>query len=82
MSRVFSVASEDEVIRGEVTDVYFLRTVEVLKAAGLDKVKVRAEFHVMNLPEGYEWAVYTGLGEVLEMVKRAGLKVNIYSMPE
>jgi len=40
MSRVFSVASEDEVIRGEVTDVYFLRTVEVLKAAGLDKVKV------------------------------------------
>lgn len=82
MSRAFSVASEDEVIRGEVTDVYFLRTVEVLRAAGLDKVKVRAEFHVMNLPEGYEWAVYTGLGEVLEMVKRAGLRVNIYSMPE
>lgn len=82
MERAFTVATEDEVIRGEVTDVYFTRTVDVLKAAGLDKVKVRAEFHVMNLPRDYEWAVYTGLSEVLELVKRAGLKVNIYSMPE
>ncbi|MGC9226371.1 nicotinate phosphoribosyltransferase [Caldivirga sp.] len=82
MERAFAVANEDEVIRGEVTDVYFVRTVDVLKAAGLDKVKVRAEFHVMNLPKDYEWAVYTGLSEVLELVKRAGLKVNVYSMPE
>ncbi|WP_291767936.1 nicotinate phosphoribosyltransferase [Caldivirga sp. UBA161] len=82
MERAFTIASEDEVIRGEVTDVYFARTIDVLKAAGLDKVKVRAEFHVMNLPRDYEWAVYTGLSEVLELVKRAGLKVNVYSMPE
>ncbi|ABW01765.1 nicotinate phosphoribosyltransferase [Caldivirga maquilingensis] len=82
MERAFTVASEDEVIRGEVTDVYFIRTVDVLKAAGLDKVKVRAEFHVMSLPRDYEWAVYTGLSEVLELVRRAGLKVNVYSMPE
>lgn len=82
MDRLFAVATEDEVVRGEVTDIYFKRTVDVLKAAGLDKVKVRAEFHVMNLPRGYTWAVFTGLGEVLNLVKAAGLKVNIYAMPE
>lgn len=82
MDRAFAVAREEEVISGEVTDVYFQRTVRVLKEAGLDKVRVRAEFHVMNLPRGYEWAVYTGLSEVVELVRRAGLRVNIYSMPE
>ena len=37
--RIFYIAKEDEVISGEVTDIYFKRTVEVLKAAGLENVK-------------------------------------------
>ncbi len=80
--RVFYVATVDEVLRGEVTDVYFMRTVEVLNAAGLESVRVRAEFHVVNLPRGYKWAVFTGLKEVLNLVTRAGLPVTIYSIPE
>ncbi len=80
--RTFYIAREEEIIKGEVTDVYFLRTVEVLKAAGLENVRVRAEFHVASLPRGYRWAVYAGLREVVNLVLKAGLKVTIYSLPE
>ncbi|NPB01224.1 MAG: nicotinate phosphoribosyltransferase [Crenarchaeota archaeon] len=80
--RTFYIAREEEIVKGEVTDVYFLRTVEVLKAAGLENVKVRAEFHVASLPRGYRWAVYAGLREVINLVLRAGLRVTLYSLPE
>ncbi|NPA69910.1 MAG: nicotinate phosphoribosyltransferase [Crenarchaeota archaeon] len=80
--RTFYIAREEEIIKGEVTDVYFLRTVEVLKAAGLENVKVRAEFHVASLPKGYRWAVYAGLKEVVNLVLKAGLKITLYSIPE
>ncbi|NPA23035.1 MAG: nicotinate phosphoribosyltransferase [Crenarchaeota archaeon] len=80
--RIFHIAREEEIVKGEVTDVYFIRTVEVLKAAGLDNVRVRAEFHVASLPRGYRWAVYAGLREVLNLVLRAGLRVSVYSLPE
>ncbi len=48
--RAFYAAREEEVIDGKVTDVYFIRTIETIKKAGLEDVKVRAEFHVMGLP--------------------------------
>ena len=80
--RIFNVAFIDEVVKGEVTDVYFKRTVDVLKAAGLDNVIVRAEFHVSSLPKGYKWAIFTGLKEVINLVLSAKLPVTIYAMPE
>ncbi len=80
--RIFYIAKEDEVISGEVTDIYFKRTVEVLKAAGLENVKVRAEFHVTSLPRGYRWAIFAGLKEVVNLILKANLKVTLYSLPE
>ncbi len=80
--RAFHVAKEEEVIRGDVTDVYFIRTLETIKKAGLEDVRVRAEFHVMGLPQGYSWGLFTGLAEVIELIKRANLRVNVYSMRE
>ncbi len=81
-SRLFHIATIDEIVRGEVTDVYFERTVSVLRAAGLADVKVRAEFHVASLPPGYKWAVFAGLKEVINLVLKAGLKVSLYALPE
>ncbi|RFB00315.1 nicotinate phosphoribosyltransferase [Pyrobaculum aerophilum] len=74
------VATPSEILSGRTTDVYFTRTVEVLKKAGLGDVRVRAEFHVSSLPKGYKWAVFTGLKEVVEVLR--GKRVTLYAMPE
>lgn len=82
VQRLFHIASEEDIVKGKCTDVYFIRTVDVLKTAGLDYVKVRAEFHSSSLPRGYKWAIFTGLKEVINLIKAAGLKVTLYAMPE
>ncbi|MEZ0320187.1 MAG: nicotinate phosphoribosyltransferase [Pyrobaculum sp.] len=74
------VASPSDILNGRTTDVYFTRTVEVLKNAGLADVRVRAEFHVSSLPRDYKWALFTGLKEVVEVLK--GRRVTLYAMPE
>lgn len=76
----FHIATADDIISGRATDVYFIRTVETLKAAGLDDAVVRAEFHVASLPEGYKWAVFAGLKEALYALE--GKPVTVYSLPE
>jgi nicotinate phosphoribosyltransferase len=74
------IATPSDILSGRITDVYFQRTVEVLKNAGLSDVKVRAEFHVSSLPREYKWAVFTGLKEVIEVLR--GRRVTLYAMPE
>ena len=74
------IASLSDILSGRTTDIYFVRTVEVLRNAGLADVKVRAEFHVSSLPRGYKWALFTGLKEVVEILR--GRKVTLYAMPE
>ncbi|BDR92644.1 nicotinate phosphoribosyltransferase [Vulcanisaeta souniana] len=82
MDRLFYVAKDEEILNGETTDIYFMRTVDVLKAAGLDRVRVRAEFHVVNLPRNYGWAVFAGLKEVVNLTVAKELPITIYAMPE
>jgi nicotinate phosphoribosyltransferase len=74
------IATPSDILSGRTTDVYFQRTVEVLKNAGLSDVKVRAEFHVSSLPREYKWAVFTGLKEVIEVLRDR--RVSLYAMPE
>ena len=62
------------------SDVYFSYALETLKNAGLADVRVRAEFHVSSLPRDYKWALFTGLKEVIELLK--GRDVTLYAMPE
>ncbi|MEM1661717.1 MAG: nicotinate phosphoribosyltransferase [Desulfurococcaceae archaeon] len=73
------VASPQEIIEGLTTDIYFVRTRDILVKKGFRR-KVRMEFHVYKLPRGYEWAVYAGLEEVLYVLK--GKPVTVYSLPE
>ena len=71
----FTIVSDDEILEGKTTDIYFLRTEEVLKRKGVDP-EVVAE--VTTTGEG--WAVLAGLEEVAQLL--AGRDVDVYAMPE
>lgn len=80
MSRVrLYIASEEDILSGLVTDVYFIGTRDILRAKNIRK-KVRMEFHVVKLPKNYEWAVFAGLEEALYVLRDK--PVTVYAMPE
>ena len=47
--RPFHLATPDEIKAGEVTDVYFNRTVQILRARG-NRARVKAEVYLKSLP--------------------------------
>ncbi|RLE55853.1 MAG: nicotinate phosphoribosyltransferase [Thermoprotei archaeon] len=80
MERRLYIATDDIIRAGKVTDVYFVRTKQILERKGLSNVKVKAEFSTYSLPKNYRWAVFTGLEEVLKLLE--GLPINVWAMPE
>jgi len=76
---MFHIASIEEIRKGKTTDVYFVRTLQVLRAKGIDK-RVKAEFIAKKLPHDWPWAVLAGVEECLEIFKE--LPVSVRSMPE
>jgi len=78
-TRKLSIASEEEIMRGESTDIYFIRSREVLQKTGIDK-HVCAEIHAYSFPREYQWALATGILEAASLLE--GKKVNVYSMDE
>ena len=72
-SRFFS-ATHEEIRRADVTDVYFLKTLQVLEAAGLGKTLVEADIHTSS--EG----VFVGGEEARRLL--AGSGVRMRSLPE
>lgn len=76
----FLIASIDEIMHGKVTDVYFMRTKEILRKEGLSKIKVVAEVHAYSMPRGYNWAILVGVEEVARILE--GKEVDVYSLPE
>lgn len=74
-----SLASPEEIKAGKVTDVYFERTKQILEARDIHKA-VTAEFTAKHFPGDYNWAVFAGLNEVLELV--SDLPVSVESVPE
>ena len=78
--RRFYIATEEEIKKGETTDVYFERTRKILEAKGLDKIKVIAEITSGKLPRNWEWGVLCGIEEEIKLLE--GYPVNVYSMPE
>ena len=71
---MFHTAKPEDVKAGKVTDVYFDRTMRILKAKGLD-ARVRMEIVAKALPDGWDWAVLAGVEEVVELL--SGLPVNV-----
>ena len=78
--RDFHVATEDEIRAGRTSDVYFLRTLDVLKKAGRDRVRVVAEVTTGSLPIGWPWAVLCGVEEVVHLLE--GKSVSLWALPE
>ncbi|MGZ3525068.1 MAG: nicotinate phosphoribosyltransferase [Thermodesulfobacteriota bacterium] len=76
---MFHTASPKEIKEGKLTDIYFVRTMEVLKAKKIDKW-VKAEFIAKRFPEDYEWGILAGIEEVAYLLK--DLKVNVRAMKE
>ncbi len=76
----FYIASEEDILSGKITDIYFIRTKKIIAAKHLEDVRVRMEIHTGSLPEKYSWAVYAGLEEALKLLE--GKPLNVYSLPE
>lgn len=78
--RRFYIATEEEIKRGETTDIYFQRTRKILKAKNLDKVKVIAEVTPGKLPRQWKWGILCGIEEEAKLLEE--YPVNVYAMPE
>ncbi len=78
--RDFYVATEDEIRSGRTTDVYFLRTLDILRKAGKDRTPVVAEATTGGLPNGWPWGIFCGLEEVVHLLQ--GKDVSLWALPE
>ncbi|HEV8585877.1 MAG TPA: nicotinate phosphoribosyltransferase, partial [Methylomirabilota bacterium] len=77
--RPFHTASDAEIKNGEVFDVYFERTIQILKARN-DRKRVKAEVYLKALPEDWEWGVLAGIEEAAALL--AGVPVDVRAMDE
>jgi len=72
---MFHTADPKDVIDGRITDVYFERTLKILKAKKINPV-VKAEFIAKSLPENWPWALFAGLEEAIYLMKHLPIKVR------
>lgn len=79
MAQLFG-ADEKQIRDGYTMDVYFERTKRILENRGLSGIPVWAEFTGSSLPKGWDWAVFCGLQEVLNLLE--GTHVSVYAVPE
>ncbi len=76
----FHVASEEDILAGRTTDVYFKRAEEVLRGEGREMTPVVAEVTCGSLPQGWEWGVFCGLEEAVQLLE--GRDLDLYAFPE
>ncbi len=77
---IFHYATDEEIRKGETTDIYFLRTKQVLEAKRMTKVHAYAEVTPGKLPRGWPWAILCGIEEEAYLFE--GCPVDVYAMPE
>ena len=75
----FHIATPREIRDGKTTDIYFVRTHEIIAKKGLDR-HVKAEFIAKGFHDDWPWAVFSGLEEILSLME--GLPVTIRALPE
>ncbi len=76
----FFIASEEEIRAGRVTDVYFERTKRILEAKGIDKQVKMEVAHKHRFPRGYEWGIFVGVHEAMQLLE--GLPLDVWALPE
>jgi nicotinate phosphoribosyltransferase len=78
--RLFHHATDQEIKKGQTTDVYFSRTKKIIEAKKLDRLKALAEVTSGKLPSGWPWGVLCGIEEEAHLFE--DVPVNVYCMPE
>ncbi|MDH5449620.1 MAG: nicotinate phosphoribosyltransferase [Candidatus Bathyarchaeota archaeon] len=78
--RLFHYAKDEEIKAGKTTDIYFVRTKQVLEAKGLDKLRVVAEVTPGEIHRGWSWGILCGIEEEARLFE--GYPVDVYAMPE
>lgn len=78
--RIFHCSSDEEIKKGETTDIYFVRTKQILEAKKLDKLNAVAEVTAGGLPNKWPWGILCGIEEETRLFE--GCPVNVYAMPE
>ena len=76
------IATQEEIIQGKTTDVYFRRTKEILEKDGLEKTKVWAEVTTGGIPREGNRLIFLGLQDVLNLFVEAKLNIDVYSIDE
>jgi nicotinate phosphoribosyltransferase len=78
--RAFHIASERDIKAGEVSDVYFARTVQILRAKGINK-RVKAEIRLKSFPQAdWSFGILAGIEEAATLLE--GLPVDVWAMDE
>ena len=78
--RLFHYATDEEIKGGETTDIYFVRTKQILEAKKMEKLRVVAEVTPGELPEEWPWGILCGIEEEAHLFE--GCPVDVYAMPE
>src|SRR5881409_1091530 len=78
--RDFYIATADEIRAGRTTDLYVVRTLDILKKAGRSRANVVAEVTTGALPNDWPWGIFCGLEEVVHLLEGKG--VSLWSLPE
>lgn len=73
------IADWSKIRDGKVTDVYFTRAVEILKAKNIHS-HVTTEVRCPSFPDDYSYAVLVGIEEAAHLLE--GLKVDVMAMDE
>lgn len=85
--RKLLIPTEEEILNGECTDIYFPRAMQILKAKGLDDTEVVMEAYLKKFPdENYNFGMFTGIHEVVtmlhEVAKFNGSSIDVYAMED
>lgn len=72
---MFHTAEPDDILNGRITDVYFERTLRILKARGINPT-VKAEFIAKSLPDNWPWAIFAGLEEAMYLMAQLPIRVR------
>src|SRR3989442_1097655 len=78
--RDFYIATAGEIRAGRTTDLYFVRTLDILKKAGRSRANVVAEVTTGALPNDWPWGIFCGLEEVVHLLEGKG--VSLWALPE
>jgi nicotinate phosphoribosyltransferase len=77
--RRFNSATDAEILKADVADSYFHRTMQILRARGLADTPVHAEL-AYKTSNPHEWFVVAGLDEVSYLLD--GVEVDARAVPE